>query len=346
MSKPSLRSSNAGDRDDSEHYSHHSLRPPPLNSASLVSFLPIPSPPQTPRFKKPKKKASQQDDIPPVPTIEPPDPGEPEIKLDTDFGKMDGIIDLTVLVNGGDESGAGSPSEFGSSGRGDSYSGESSYGALSGSPQFTHPWQPGGQLNSGTGSFHPRKPSRKVSPNTIAPLLPLPEPPVAPAPEGAGPHAEGWTAPESWSVAVKDGMDPVEEAESSSDESVGGTRHRDRASGVPGHHNGHGHVHGNGKSQRTEMAVVRGANGINGGAAHAKDEAAVLQAKRAAGAKKTAAAQHKIQIRIYKADNTYHVVSVSTSVTVATLTPKLDQKLPVGEEREMHQLYLKERGRG
>ncbi|KAJ7131617.1 hypothetical protein C8R46DRAFT_924202 [Mycena filopes] len=58
-----------------------------------------------------------------------------------------------------------------------------------------------------------------------------------------------------------------------------------------------------------------------------------------------AAAQNKIRIRIYKADNTYHVVSVSTNVTVAALTPKLDMKLPVGEEREMHQLYLKERGR-
>jgi hypothetical protein len=57
-------------------------------------------------------------------------------------------------------------------------------------------------------------------------------------------------------------------------------------------------------------------------------------------------AQHKIRIRIYKADNTYHVVSVSTNMTVAALTPKLDQKLPAGEEREMHQLYLKEHGRG
>ncbi|KAJ7089943.1 hypothetical protein C8R44DRAFT_720329 [Mycena epipterygia] len=56
-------------------------------------------------------------------------------------------------------------------------------------------------------------------------------------------------------------------------------------------------------------------------------------------------AQHKIQIRIYKADNTYHDVSVPANATVAVLTPKLDEKLPAGEEREMHQLYLKERGR-
>ncbi|KAJ7106272.1 hypothetical protein C8R44DRAFT_886151 [Mycena epipterygia] len=58
-----------------------------------------------------------------------------------------------------------------------------------------------------------------------------------------------------------------------------------------------------------------------------------------------AAARHKMQIRIYRSDNTYHVVSVSTGVTVAALKPKLDMKLPVGEEREMYRVYLKERGR-
>jgi hypothetical protein len=49
---------------------------------------------------------------------------------------------------------------------------------------------------------------------------------------------------------------------------------------------------------------------------------------------------------MYKADHTYHFVLVSTNMTAAALTPKLDQKLPAGEEHEMHQLYLKERGRG
>ncbi|KAJ7362214.1 hypothetical protein DFH08DRAFT_320591 [Mycena albidolilacea] len=55
-------------------------------------------------------------------------------------------------------------------------------------------------------------------------------------------------------------------------------------------------------------------------------------------------AQDKIRIRIYKADNTYHPVSMSTNVTVAALTSKLDMKLPMGEKSEMHRLYLKERG--
>ncbi|KAJ7815921.1 hypothetical protein B0H13DRAFT_1663716 [Mycena leptocephala] len=90
----------------------------------------------------------------------------------------------------------------------------------------------------------------------------------------------GFTAPESWSVVVEDGKDPVGGAESRLDDGV-------RGSGI----------------------------------------------------------SHKIRIRIYRADNTYHNVSVSANATVAALTPKLDEMLPAGEEREMHQLYLKERGR-
>lgn len=88
---------------------------------------------------------------------------------------------------------------------------------------------------------------------------------------------EGWSAPESWSVAAHEGADSLGEAESGWDEG---------------------------------------------------------------------ATQHKIRIRIYKADNTYHVVSMSTNVTVARLRPKLDRTLVFGEEREMHQLYLKEWGTG
>ncbi|KAJ7049996.1 hypothetical protein C8F01DRAFT_718830 [Mycena amicta] len=59
VSKRNLRAGSAT-AEDSEH---PSLRPPPLNG-SLV-FLPVPSPPPTPRFRRPKKKSSNQDDIPP-----------------------------------------------------------------------------------------------------------------------------------------------------------------------------------------------------------------------------------------------------------------------------------------
>ncbi|KAJ6459901.1 adenylate cyclase [Mycena sanguinolenta] len=149
-----------------------------------------------------------------------------------------------------------------------------------GSPlRFNNLWPP----NSKGGTYRQRKSSQKVSPDPIARLPDLPVAPQALGPLLGQVPTVGWTPPESWTVAVKDGWDPMGEAEASSDESTG----------------------------------AGGATGT----------------------------QHKMRIRIYKADNTYNVVSVSTNVTVAALTPKLDQKLPVAEEREMHQLYLKERGR-
>ncbi|KAJ7600616.1 hypothetical protein C8J56DRAFT_1010451 [Mycena floridula] len=56
-------------------------------------------------------------------------------------------------------------------------------------------------------------------------------------------------------------------------------------------------------------------------------------------------ADRKYTIRIYRANNTYHVVSVGFQVTVANLTPKLKNRLLMGKETETHRLYLKEKGR-
>ncbi|KAJ7129837.1 hypothetical protein C8R43DRAFT_1208599 [Mycena crocata] len=133
VSKKNIRS-DSGNIDKSKH---PSLRPPPLNSSSLVSFLPVPSPPQTPRFKRPKKKPSQQDEVPPLPSIQPPDPGEQEIKLDTHFDEMDGIIDRTILSNGDND--ASSPSSGVASSQSHSHSDSSQFG----SPlKFNNPFSP------------------------------------------------------------------------------------------------------------------------------------------------------------------------------------------------------------
>ncbi|OBZ70825.1 Adenylate cyclase [Grifola frondosa] len=51
------------------------------------------------------------------------------------------------------------------------------------------------------------------------------------------------------------------------------------------------------------------------------------------------------KIRIYRANNTYHVVSIDLAVTVAELTPQLNKKLLLDPTMEPHRLYLKERGR-
>ncbi|KAI0948889.1 hypothetical protein AcW1_008634 [Taiwanofungus camphoratus] len=51
------------------------------------------------------------------------------------------------------------------------------------------------------------------------------------------------------------------------------------------------------------------------------------------------------KIRIYRANNTYHVVTITVSVTVAQLTPELNKKLLLNPDREPHSLYLREQGR-
>jgi adenylate cyclase len=55
---------------------------------------------------------------------------------------------------------------------------------------------------------------------------------------------------------------------------------------------------------------------------------------------------HSYKIRIFCANTSHHVVSIGLSVTVAELTPVLNQKLLSDQDRETHKLYLKERGRG
>jgi adenylate cyclase len=61
---------------------------------------------------------------------------------------------------------------------------------------------------------------------------------------------------------------------------------------------------------------------------------------------KTPPGYQSYKIRIYRANTSHHVASIGLSVTVAELTPVLNQKLLTDTERETHKLYLKERGRG
>lgn len=52
------------------------------------------------------------------------------------------------------------------------------------------------------------------------------------------------------------------------------------------------------------------------------------------------------RLRIYRRDNTYHVATIPLKATVSDLLPYLDRKMLHDTNREMHRLYLKERGRG
>ncbi|KAF8233382.1 L domain-like protein [Tricholoma matsutake] len=52
-----------------------------------------------------------------------------------------------------------------------------------------------------------------------------------------------------------------------------------------------------------------------------------------------------MRIRIYRANNAFHLVTIGPHVSVASLTPALNEKLLQGKDVETHRLYLKERGR-
>ena len=53
-----------------------------------------------------------------------------------------------------------------------------------------------------------------------------------------------------------------------------------------------------------------------------------------------------MRIRIYRANNAFHLATIAPHINVASLTPALNEKLLQGKDVEMHRLYLKERGRG
>lgn len=116
-----------------------------------------------------------------------------------------------------------------------------------------------------------------------------------------------WTAPESWAVE-KEGEDKEEPEYYSSEEDVATAAGHSSSNRISKH-----------KSHGKRPAIPRSIN-------------------------KPALMMKPFKMRVYRADNTYHVVSIGLSVTVAELTLQLLKRL-LDPERETHRLYLKERGR-
>lgn len=285
---------------------------PPPPSPDFIPFhhhIP-PSPPPTAQSgqtsKKDRKKKANGQVPPPLP---PKDTREPEITLDTDLDKMEGIIDLTILPPQTMSTDTSSPSSmFGSSDHSTGLTSDvsSSLGTMPYSapgytqqPTFNNPFHPSSSSKRKMGPSDVDK--GKISPKTRPPIhqkLALQEnvPPADDSP--------AWTAPESWAVE-KEGEDPAggAAAYSSSDDSV--TLKAPHAA----------------RKKRRRTTIAR-----------------ELRAK--------GSGSHLFKIRIYRANNTYHVVSIDLGVTVAELTPVLNKKLLLDPEAEVHRLYLKERGRG
>lgn len=288
---------------------------PPLPSPDYIPFRQVPpSPPPTSQTASMSKKDRPRgkkkfSNAQPPPTIPPKNNREPEITLDTDLDRMEGIIDLTILPQQNIGTDTSSPSSmFGSSDHSTGISSDVStslnhppHSAPGGSQQpaftFNNPFVPASSSKRklGTSLFD----GRKISPKTRPPIPQNIALQDIPAPDADSPS---WTAPESWAVE-KEGEDPADGAAySSSDESVNKAPHSTR-------------------KKRRRTTFVR-----------------ELRAK--------GSGSHLFKIRIYRANNTYHVVSIDLSVTVAELTPVLNKKLLLDPEAEVHRLYLKERGRG
>lgn len=120
-----------------------------------------------------------------------------------------------------------------------------------------------------------------------------------------------WTAPESWAVE-KEGVTKPEEYGSSSEEDPPAVN-----SPTPGPSMTTAMKR---KSRRKPQSSRQGSG--RPGSSHGKP----------------------YKIRIYRASNTYHVVSISLTATVADVTSQLMKKL-LDSEREVHRVYLKERNR-
>jgi adenylate cyclase len=118
-----------------------------------------------------------------------------------------------------------------------------------------------------------------------------------------------WTAPESWAVE-KEGVAKPEEYGSSSEEDTTAVN-----SPIPG--------------PPTSTSVKRKSR---------------RKAQSSRGGRPNSSHGKSFKIRIYRASNTYHVVSIGLTATVADVTFQLIKKL-LDPEREVHRLYLKERGR-
>ena len=168
-----------------------------------------------------------------------------------------------------------------------------------------------------TDPFHPSSVSskckhrhdRKVSPKTIMQQLRDPDP-------GAEQLTEyEWTAPESWAIE-KEGTDAAADgASSSSEESL---------------------VASSSRTPDNSFIVT--------------DIAAKKRMRRKTHYthKPTSSASSSkfVLVRIYRANGSYHVAQIPPHATVADLTPSLNAKVLGLHDREIHKLYLKERGRG
>ena len=161
----------------------------------------------------------------------------------------------------------------------------------------------------------------KISPKTLLPPYGLIAPPTA---DKSGPGSPTWVPPESWAVE-KTNDDPYnpdlsEAPDSGSDENL----HNVPLSLV------------NGKRRTMGYDVPKSRKGKQPNAVEYRITFKVKQPP----------PDFSYRMKIYRQDNSYHVVAIKLRSTVSELNARLARKLLSADDRVQYNLYLKERGQG
>jgi hypothetical protein len=172
---------------------------------------------------------------------------------------------------------------------------------------------------------------------------------------GGGPQDPGWTAPESW-VVDNPGEDGAVNYSSSDEDrpSGSGTAAGGGVGGITGGGPSRSTLVGSGSSvatgsqqrkknrRRTTLLLDPHQPHAHGSGGHGPSGSSVA----GGGMGRRNSTWKEYRLRIYRANNVYHIVTITLGVTVASLIPVLNEKLLVDSEREPYRLYLRERGRG
>jgi len=364
-------------RGDSEDAEHPSLRTPPPPLPDYSSFLPLGSgsPPHPSFIKETKRPGKKKKDLSRQGSSNPED--DIVMTIDTNFDQMDGIVDQHVLSSSMGASGSTSP------GSGlDSSSHTRSLSDHSNSTHATlPPILPSEFKNPFTAIPPPRTSSlphnksteRKISPRTIALEQPSKPPNVqmngSKLKENKNGAADGsWVAPESWGVQGENAEEDGGYSGSEDDTNQNTPPFCPEAS-----QNFQFQTDGlsNGSLYGSSSTVLRGRVGRNGHYRNDINEMGQLYdgtistlsidsetistadslGRRIERGRETPsiaslsskAPMKTIRLRIYLSNNTYHVVHSGFSVTVESLTLRLNEKLG---GKMAYRLYLKENGRG
>ncbi|KAF5386069.1 hypothetical protein D9615_002687 [Tricholomella constricta] len=330
FSKLTRSRSRSGLRADSIDGEHPSLKPPPPVPDAYVAFLPIPAPPSSlvsppsalskkdKREKKKKHSGSRPPSLPPKH-----EPGQPEFKLDTNLDSMDGILDFSQQPG---------PPTYDASSPSSGFDSSTDHSSFNNNPiplsDFRNPFLTTPVSSKRNGRIL-HKDIPRISPKDKGIPVDLPgyDEKVLPAPPLPSNGTDSWTAPESWAVE-KEGADPADAEYSSSDDSV--------ANGGVGRPMSF--------AMNTELPIPTDL------APNLLLHPTALGAQKRRARKRMAPGKGRpvekpFTIRIYRANNTFHIASLAPHATVANLTPALNEKLLLGKETESHRLYLKERGR-